>query len=70
MKIFQHNKTGHTYWMLDDNVIDSTNSRDGTRCVAYWRVGSFVPEERRHVYVREYNEFYEKFTEIDESNIG
>lgn len=56
MKAFVHTKTGNIYYLVADNVIDCTNSRDNTTCVLYTRDGK--------LFVRERNEFYNKFKEL------
>lgn len=52
----KHLKTGNVYQVLElGNVIDCTNSRDGTPVVIYYRDGKF--------FVREAEEFKQKFNE-------
>lgn len=52
----EHLKTGNIYNVLElGDVIDCTNSRDGTPVVVYYREGKF--------FVRETKEFKEKFNE-------
>lgn len=54
---FRHKKTGKFYALLAHGV-DATNQRDGTPVVVY------SPEDDPHaIYVREREEFYEKFEE-------
>lgn len=48
-----HKKTGNMYVRLHANVIDCTNSNDGTEMVLYYRDGQF--------FVREKSEFNKKF---------
>ena len=56
---FRHKKTGKFYALLAHGC-DCTNSRAGTPVVVY------SPEEDPHaIYVREREEFYEKFEEAD-----
>jgi hypothetical protein len=53
--VWRHKKTGQVYRWLADGV-DCTNSRDGTMVVIY------CPDDCEHtVFVREHDEFYEKF---------
>jgi Pyruvate/2-oxoacid:ferredoxin oxidoreductase delta subunit len=57
---FKHNKTGNIYRLLA-HAIDCTNSRDGTACIVY------CPDDAENtIYVREDQEFFDKFTEIHE----
>lgn len=53
-KTATHNKTGNVYTIITDKGIDCTNERDGTRVVVYTRDNM--------IFVREYNEFSDKFT--------
>lgn len=58
LKSYEHIKTGNIYHMLDlGKVIDTTNSRDGTPVVIYYRQGQF--------FVRDAKEFKQKFKEVD-----
>lgn len=55
---YKNKKTGKFYAMLAAGV-DCTNSRDGLMVVVY------SPEDDQHmIFVRERNEFYEKFEEV------
>lgn len=49
-----HNKTNNKYTVYDVEVIDCTNSRDGTAVVLYERGGK--------LFVCEFKEFNNKFT--------
>lgn len=53
LKTAVHKKTGNIYFVLDDSVLDCTNSRDGNRVVLYYREGK--------TFARDYTEFVEKF---------
>jgi hypothetical protein len=58
--IYRHKKSGAFYERLSE-VVDATNSRNGTRAVVYCRVDSRgVPQ-----FVRELAEFEEKFERVD-----
>lgn len=57
--IFRHKKTGNIYHRLF-YAVDATNERDGTAVVCYHR-----EETLNQIFVREINEFYEKFEEVD-----
>ena len=52
----EHLKTGNIYYVLElGDIIDCTNSRDGTHVKLYYRDGKF--------FVRETEEFKQKFAE-------
>lgn len=55
-KQFKNNKNQETYTMISDNIINATNSSDGQLMVLYSKHGKF--------FVREKQEFFEKFTEL------
>lgn len=59
MKRFKHLKTGNIYEMLRDDVINCTNANDEQIMVLYKRVS--IPDK---IFVREKNEFYEKFEKV------
>lgn len=60
---FKNNKTGNIYRLLG-YALDCTNERDSTRCVVY------CPEQGDNtVYVREWQEFFNKFTEVKEDTL-
>ena len=56
---FRHLKTGDTYEMISDDVINCTNANDHQTMVLYKRDG--YPDL---IFVREKQEFYEKFQKI------
>ena len=58
-KLFKHLKTGNIYEMLRDDVINCTNANDDQIMVMYKRED--LPDL---IFVREKNEFYQKFEEI------
>lgn len=51
-----HNKTGKVYTVLSDYVINCTNINDGQRMVLY--------RDETLIFIREYNEFTDKFTPL------
>ena len=55
MIAYQHIKSGRTYYVISTNVINATNSNEGTVMVLYKGDNSDT------LYVREYSEFNEKF---------
>lgn len=55
---YRNKKNGRLYDVLSQ-VIDCTNSRDGTQVTLYAPHGSTVPH-----YVRETQEFYQKFERV------
>ena len=61
MQTVVHNKTGNVYLVLE-NLTDCTNSEGDKDMVLYMNL-----QGRR--FVRELNEFYEKFTPVDPSDI-
>ena len=59
---YKHKKTGNIYYVFKyDKLINTTNANDGQEMVFYGRLGKF--------YVREKNEFYEKFEIIKKEDI-
>lgn len=56
--VYIHNKTGNEYLVIC-TATDCTNQRDGTKCVIYYLLDDF-PETK--YFVREINEFKDKFT--------
>lgn len=54
---YRNKKNGKIYIVLGE-VIDCTNERDGTICVLY--------DDRQRLFVREKNEFFEKFEKVEE----
>ena len=57
---FRHNKTGNIYRQLAF-ATDCTNSRGGTRVIVYCR-----DDNENNIFVREVEEFEQKFTFIDD----
>lgn len=55
---FVHKKTGNIYHVLSQGVIDATNLRDGNGVVLYGKDGQ--------LFVRDSEEFHEKFEELGE----
>lgn len=49
-----HKKTGNKYYIIQENIIDATNSRDGETVILY-------ENEQGMKFVRETNEFWNKF---------
>lgn len=68
MRTYRHNKTGNLYVAFGhaetfDKAIDCTNSRDGVKVVIY-----HAEDNNWQLFVREREEFLEKFTFVrDES---
>jgi len=52
-------KTGKRYLVLNDYVINGTNAQDGQIMVMY--CGKMKNDDKMAVFVRERDEFYEKF---------
>lgn len=59
MKKFKHLKTGNPYEVIREDVINCTNANDHQIMVLYKR--SDCPEL---IFVREKEEFYQKFEEV------
>lgn len=57
MKRFKHNKTGNTYILLNDDLIECTNGREEKKYCLY-------SNTEGKIFVRECNEFYDKFTKL------
>lgn len=60
MKKYRHLKTGNTYEMIRDDVINCTNANDHQIMVLYKR-----PDFPDLIFVREKAEFYEKFKPLE-----
>lgn len=50
-----HKKTGNTYFLLNDELIECTNGREDKKYCLYVNLEGMV-------FVREHDEFYQKFT--------
>lgn len=50
-----HKKTGNTYFLLNDDLIECTNGREDKKYCLYVNLEGMV-------FVREHDEFYQKFT--------
>lgn len=53
---FLHKKSGNTYMLVFDNIINATNENEGQTMVLY--------TNGEKLFVREIKEFYEKFEEV------
>ena len=60
MQKFRHLKTGNTYEMIRDDVINCTNANDHQTMVPYK-----PPDYPDLIFVREKEEFFQKFEAID-----
>lgn len=54
---FKHNKTGNTYTLLNDDLIECTNGREEKKYCLY-------ANQEGKIFVRERGEFYNKFTKL------
>lgn len=61
---YLHLKSGRTYEVLSDNVINGTNVANGQRMVLY--KGKYKGSDEIGLFVREFEEFHEKFKKIEE----
>lgn len=50
-----HKKTGNTYFLLNDELIECTNGREDKKYCLYANLEGMI-------FVREHDEFYQKFT--------
>lgn len=57
VKKFFHNKTGNIYILLNDDLIECTNGREDKKYCLYVNLEGMV-------FVREHDEFYQKFTRL------
>ncbi len=55
--LFKHNKTGNTYILLNDDLIECTNGREEKKYCLY-------SNTEGKIFVREHDEFYSKFTKL------
>lgn len=55
--LFKHNKTGNTYILLNDDLIECTNGREEKKYCLY-------ANTEGKVFIREHDEFYNKFTKL------
>ena len=58
VKQFTHKKTGNTYFLLNDELIECTNGREDKKYCLYASLAGMV-------FVREANEFYQKFEKCE-----
>lgn len=71
MRAIRHKKTGKIYYLLNDEVICATNEHSGQRNVLY--VGKERTTNEWTFFVREFNEFFERFeftTDIQTTLVG
>lgn len=69
MKVYRNKKTGKLYVVTDDHVTNCTNANDGQIMVEYRPLmGQERTPGRIPKYVREFNEFHEKF-ELDTAGL-
>ena len=54
---FKHNKTGNTYILLNDDLIECTNGREEKKYCLYANTDD-------KIFVREREEFFNKFTKL------
>ena len=68
--IFRNKKTKNLY-KIKDKVINTTNAQDGQIMILYEPLNIHVDKDgNKLIFVREQNEFYEKFEEVDYSVIS
>lgn len=60
ISLWRNNKTRDIYVVEDCDILNATNTDNGTRMVLYYKCDA--PEQK---YVREHAEFNEKFTYMD-----
>jgi len=66
-QIYRNNKKGTLYEVVDDNMIDCTNSSNNKRMVLYIKYSQPGRLKCSSGYLcREYKEFLEKFTKVKE----
>lgn len=66
VKIAKNKKTGKTYRILREDIINSTNGREDEIMVLYMPIDELnISDDSKPEYVREKNEFYKKFELID-----
>ena len=66
IKIAKNKKTGKTYRILREDIINSTNGREDEIMVLYMPIDELnISDDSKPEYVREKNEFYKKFELID-----
>jgi len=62
MDLYKHKKSGRTYEVVSENIINATNSQDGQIMIMY--IGDKKDDSGKGAFVREASEFYEKFEKI------
>ena len=67
VKIYKHNKTGVEYLDIG-RAINATNAQDQQVMVVYSRIKKRLDQESTIIFVREENEFLEKFKLCKEEN--
>lgn len=73
MNLYRHKKSGRTYEVISESIINATNDQDGQEMVLY--TGERRDGSGKGIFVRELSEFYDKFereneNEIKKHNIG
>ena len=63
----KHLKTGRIYYVMPDKVINCTNEVPDEKCKMVMYCNPDIPNT---VFVRDYDEFYEKFEIIDPPSTG
>lgn len=63
-RLFRNKKT-QQYYKVKAIAVDATNSRNGNSVIVYIRDGTYSP-----VFVRDMDEFKEKFEEVNEQPIN
>jgi hypothetical protein len=59
---YKHKKSGRIYEVVSKKIINATNNVDGQIMVMY--IGEKKDGSGKGVFVREFNEFHEKFEKI------
>lgn len=64
VKLVKNKKNKKMYRILQEDIVNKTNSNDGQIMIMYAPIDEIKKKVLNKYYVREKNEFYEKFEEI------
>ena len=64
LSIWRHKKTGNIYVVIYDEAIECTNGRENIDYTVYTSIND-VKDMSGKIFVRQTNEFYQKFEKIE-----
>lgn len=64
MKVYKFKETGNKYVVLSEGEFKHPEKRNWVKSVIYSPITSGNDNDKLKIYVREFNEFFEKFEEV------